>query len=54
MRIAHWFAGWDAERRGAIAALAAEIRGETAIALADGTFRLRGIADRIERDADGR
>ena len=28
--------------------------GETEIALADGTFRLRGIADRIERDAAGR
>ena len=54
LRIAHWFARWDAERRGAIASLAAEIRGETEIALADGTFRLRGIADRIERDAAGR
>jgi ATP-dependent helicase/nuclease subunit B len=54
LRIAHWFARWDAGRRGAIAALAAEIRGETEIALADGTFRLRGIADRIERDAAGR
>jgi ATP-dependent helicase/nuclease subunit B len=54
LRIAHWFARWDAERRGAIVALTAEIRGETAIALMDGTFRLRGIADRIERDAGGR
>ncbi len=54
LRIAHWFTRWDAERRGAIVALTAEIRGETDIALADGTFRLRGIADRIERDASGR
>jgi ATP-dependent helicase/nuclease subunit B len=54
LRIAHWFTRWDAERRGDISALLAEIRGETDIALADGTFRLRGIADRIERDASGR
>jgi ATP-dependent helicase/nuclease subunit B len=54
LRIAHWFTRWDAERRGAIVALAAEIRCETEIALADGVFRLRGIADRIERDAAGR
>jgi ATP-dependent helicase/nuclease subunit B len=54
IRIAHWFARWDAARRGAIAALLAEIRGETEIVLADGTFRLRGIADRIERDSAGR
>ena len=54
VRIAHWFTRWDAERRGAIAALVAEIRGETEIVLADGTFRLRGIADRIERDSAGR
>ncbi len=53
LRIAHWFTRWDAERRGGIVTLAAEIRGATEIALADGTFRLRGIADRIERDAGG-
>ncbi len=53
-RIAHWFTRWDAERRGGISALLAEIRGEIDIALADGTFHLRGIADRIERDAGGR
>jgi ATP-dependent helicase/nuclease subunit B len=54
IRIAHWFARWDAARRVAIAALVAEIRGETEIVLADGAFRLRGIADRIERDSAGR
>jgi ATP-dependent helicase/nuclease subunit B len=53
VRIAHWFASWEAGRRGAIAALDAEIRGQIDIPLADGTFRLRGIADRIERDAAG-
>ena len=54
LRIAHWFARWEADRRGAIDSIAAEIRGETDITLADGTFKLRGIADRIERDAAGR
>ena len=53
-RIAHWFARWELERRAAITAIAAEIRGEIDIPLAEGTFKLRGIADRIERDADGR
>jgi ATP-dependent helicase/nuclease subunit B len=54
LRIAHWFARWDAERRAAITSILAEIRGEIGIPLADGTFRLRGIADRIERMPDGR
>ena len=53
-RIAHWFARWELERRAAITAIAAEIRGEIDIPLAEGTFKLRGIADRIERDAKGR
>ena len=44
------------DRRGApaLAAIVAEIRGEIDIPLGDGAFKLRGIADRIERDADGR
>jgi ATP-dependent helicase/nuclease subunit B len=54
VRIAHWFARWEAERRAAIAALAAETRGEIEIALRDGKFKLRGIADRIELCRDGR
>jgi ATP-dependent helicase/nuclease subunit B len=54
LRIAHWFARWDAERRAAIIAIEAEIRGEIDIALDDGTFKLRGVADRIERTPDGR
>jgi ATP-dependent helicase/nuclease subunit B len=54
LRIAHWFARWEAQRRAAIAAIAAEIRGEIEIPLAHGTFKLRGIADRIEQGRDGR
>jgi ATP-dependent helicase/nuclease subunit B len=52
LRIARWFAEWERQRRPGITALAAEIRGE--IPVADGLFTLRGIADRIERNADGR
>jgi ATP-dependent helicase/nuclease subunit B len=52
LRIAHWFAHWEAERRSGIAAIAAEIRGE--IPLNEGTFKLSGRADRIERMPDGR
>ena len=54
VRIARWFARWELERRAGITDIAAEIRGEIDIPLADGAFKLRGIADRIERDADGR
>jgi len=53
-RIARWFARWEIARRSGISAIAAEIRGEIDISLDDGTFKLRGIADRIERDAEGR
>jgi len=52
-RIARWFAGWEKERRPAIREIAAEIRGETKIALDNGVFTLSGRADRIERGADG-
>jgi ATP-dependent helicase/nuclease subunit B len=54
LRIAHWFARWDAERRGTITAIEAEIRGEIPIPLEDGTFKLSGVADRIERTGEGR
>ena len=54
VRIAHWFARWETERRAGITALAAETRGEIEIALRDGAFKLRGIADRIEFCRDGR
>jgi ATP-dependent helicase/nuclease subunit B len=53
LRIAHWFARWDAARRSSIAAIEAEIRGEIPIPLDDGTFKLSGVADRIERTGDG-
>ena len=53
-RVAHWFANWERARRGSIAEILAEIRGKTEIALAGGAFTLTGIADRIERGADGR
>ena len=53
-RIARWFARWEIARRPGLAAVVAEIRAELDIPLGDGTFKLRGIADRIERDADGR
>src|SRR5579862_3887698 len=53
-RIAHWFARWDLKRRAGIAAIEAEIRGAIDIPLGEGVFNLRGIADRIERDAEGR
>jgi ATP-dependent helicase/nuclease subunit B len=54
VRIARWFVHWEANRRAGIAALAAETRGAIEIALRDGAFKLRGIADRIERCGDGR
>ncbi len=53
-RIAHWFASWEAQRRAGIVSIEAEIRGAIEIPLAEGTFTLRGIADRIERAPDGR
>ncbi len=54
-RIAHWFARWEAQRRACIASIAAEIHGEIDIPLGDdGSFTLRGVADRIERGPDGR
>ncbi len=52
-RIAHWFARWEADRRAAVAAIFAEIRGEIEIPLNETSFKLRGIADRIERSPDG-
>jgi ATP-dependent helicase/nuclease subunit B len=52
-RIAHWFAGWERVRRTDTTAIHAEITGTLPIRLGDVTFTLRGIADRIERHADG-
>ena len=53
-RIARWFANWEIERRSAITKIDAEITGTYDIPLEKGSFRLRGIADRIERGSDGR
>ena len=53
-RIAAWFADWEIARRGDIAAIDAEIRGEIAIPLDnERTFILSARADRIERRRDG-
>ncbi|WP_027580980.1 double-strand break repair protein AddB [Bradyrhizobium sp. Ai1a-2] len=53
-RIAAWFAEWETARRGGIAAINAEIRGEIGIPLDnERTFTLSARADRIERDRDG-
>jgi ATP-dependent helicase/nuclease subunit B len=52
-RIARWFVNWEIERRAVISAIDAEIRGEHEIKLDKGSFRLRGIADRIELSNEG-
>ena len=53
-RIIRWFSEWEAARRGDIAAIEAEIRGEISIRLDnERTFVLSARADRIERRADG-
>jgi ATP-dependent helicase/nuclease subunit B len=52
-RIARWFVQWDAQRRGRLAELKAEIRGELSFAAGASTFTLSGVADRIERLRDG-
>jgi ATP-dependent helicase/nuclease subunit B len=53
MRIAQWLGGWEAGRRANYRLVAAEIKGAIELPLADGAFKLTGIADRIERDAAG-
>jgi ATP-dependent helicase/nuclease subunit B len=52
-RIARWLVGWEQERRAALAAMRAEIRGEIFLPLGERRFRLYGRADRIERRRDG-
>jgi ATP-dependent helicase/nuclease subunit B len=53
LRIASWFAGWEAERRINVRNIDAEIRGEISIPLDDGrTFFLSARADRIEHLSD--
>jgi ATP-dependent helicase/nuclease subunit B len=53
-RVARWFIGWEVRRRAVLAGTSAEISGEISIALGERDFRLRGIADRIDRLPDGR
>jgi ATP-dependent helicase/nuclease subunit B len=54
LRIAAWFSDWEIARRGNVAEIAAEIRGEIAIPLDnERTFHLSARADRIERRPDG-
>ena len=53
LRIAQWLGGWEAGRRASHKLVAAEIKGAIEMPLADGAFKLTGIADRIERDASG-
>jgi ATP-dependent helicase/nuclease subunit B len=52
-RIAHWFAGWERERRMGLTAVYGEIQGELKIPLQARTFTLRARADRIEKRKDG-
>jgi ATP-dependent helicase/nuclease subunit B len=53
LRIAHWFAGWERERRPRLASVHGEIRGELHMPLGAATFVLSARADRIERGKDG-
>jgi ATP-dependent helicase/nuclease subunit B len=52
-RIAHWLAGWEQKRRGELAAVYGEIKGELKIPLQTRSFILTARADRIERRQDG-
>lgn len=53
LRIAAWFADWEAERRLNIRSIDAEVRGEIAILIdGDRIFHLTARADRIERRSD--
>jgi ATP-dependent helicase/nuclease subunit B len=53
LRIASWFAGWEAERRLNVRNIDAEVRGQISIPLDNGrTFYLSARADRIEHRTD--
>jgi ATP-dependent helicase/nuclease subunit B len=55
VRIAHWFAAWDAGRRARAASIIAEVSGRIPIPLDnERAFTLRARADRIEQCTDGR
>jgi ATP-dependent helicase/nuclease subunit B len=53
VRIAHWFAAWDKDRRAGIATLHAEIKGELKFSIGEREFTLSAVADRIEQRTDG-
>jgi ATP-dependent helicase/nuclease subunit B len=53
VRIARWFAQWDAQRRAGMTSLHAEIRGAIKFPIGKREFTLSAIADRIERRKDG-
>jgi ATP-dependent helicase/nuclease subunit B len=52
-RIAHWFVGFERERRATLAAIYSEISGALPIPLGPSVFTLTARADRIERRTDG-
>jgi ATP-dependent helicase/nuclease subunit B len=55
VRIAHWFAAWDAGRRARAEAIISEVSGKVEMSLDNQrTFTLRARADRIEQCNDGR
>jgi ATP-dependent helicase/nuclease subunit B len=51
--VTRWYVGWEAARAGEIAARHAETGGRLDLAAPAGTFRLRGVADRIDLRKDG-
>ncbi len=53
LRIARWFAQWDAQRRDGMRSLHAEIRGKLKFPVGKREFTLSAIADRIEQRSDG-
>lgn len=53
-RIARWFCAWEIERRAALRATFAEIRGVVDISAGERIFRLSARADRIDVLQDGR
>ena len=54
LRIARWFADFEARRRANVTAISAEIGAKLEIPLGNRTFTLRTRADRIEHLRDGR
>jgi ATP-dependent helicase/nuclease subunit B len=53
-KVAHWVVEQERDRRGAIALLLVEVKGELQLDAPAGPFLIRARADRIERHPDGR